>query len=93
MILTAAYILWAIQRVYLGAEYKGPHGDHLSPMTPRELSIAAPLVFLAILFGIAPQILFNYVTPTVNRQVQTLAAWTRDVHDAPAAVSVAEVGQ
>ncbi len=93
VILTAAYILWAIQRVYLGAEYKGPHGDHLTPMTPRELSIAAPLVFLAILFGVAPQILFNYVTPTVNRQVQTLAAWTRDVHDAPSPVAVAEVGQ
>jgi NADH-quinone oxidoreductase subunit M len=93
VILTAAYILWAIQRVYLGAEYKGPHGDHLTPMTPRELSIATPLVFLAILFGVAPQILFNYVTPTVNRQVQTLAAWTRDVHDAPAPVAVAEVGK
>ncbi|MFM8634751.1 MAG: NuoM family protein [Planctomycetia bacterium] len=93
VILTAAYILWAIQRVYLGAEYKGPHGDHLTPITPRELSIAAPLVFLAILFGVAPQILFNYVTPTVNRQVQTLAAWTRDVHDAPAATVVAEAGK
>jgi NADH-quinone oxidoreductase subunit M len=93
VILTAAYILWAIQRVYLGAEYKGPHGDHLTPMTPRELSIATPLVFLAILFGVAPQILFNYVTPTVNRQVQTLAAWTRDVHDTPAPVAVAEVGK
>ena len=27
VILTAAYILWAIQRVYLGAEYRGPHED------------------------------------------------------------------
>ena len=81
VILTAAYILWAIQRVYLGAEYKGPHGDHLTPITPRELAIATPLVFFAILFGVAPQILFNYVTPTVNRQVETLADWTRRVHD------------
>jgi NADH-quinone oxidoreductase subunit M len=79
VILTAGYILWAIQRVYLGAEYKGPHGDHLTPITPRELAIATPLVFLAILFGVAPQLLFNYVTPTVNRQVQTLADWTRKV--------------
>jgi NADH-quinone oxidoreductase subunit M len=84
VILTAAYILWAIQRVYLGAEYKGPHGDHLTPITPRELAIATPLVFFAILFGVAPQIIFNYVTPTVNRQVETLADWTRDVHDAAA---------
>jgi NADH-quinone oxidoreductase subunit M len=90
VILTAAYILWAIQRVYLGAEYKGPHGDHLTPITPRELAIATPLVFFAILFGVAPQLLFNYVTPTVNRQVETLADWTRTVHDAPArAVAVA----
>ncbi|MEI7782023.1 MAG: NADH-quinone oxidoreductase subunit M, partial [Planctomycetota bacterium] len=93
VILTAAYILWAIQRVYLGAEYKGPQGDHLTPITSRELAIAAPLVFFAILFGVAPQILFNYVTPTVNRQVETLADWTRRVHDAPpAAPAVAQRG-
>ena len=79
VILTAAYILWAIQRVYLGAEYKGPHGDHLTPMTGRELAIAAPLVFFAILFGVAPQLIFNYVTPSVNRQVETLSEWTREV--------------
>jgi NADH-quinone oxidoreductase subunit M len=86
VILTAGYILWAIQRVYLGAEYKGPHGDHLTPMTGRELAIAAPLVFLTILFGVAPQLLFAYVTPTVNRQVETLADWTRTVRpDAPGA--------
>jgi NADH-quinone oxidoreductase subunit M len=89
VILTAAYILWAIQRVYLGAEYKGPHGDHLTPITPRELAIATPLVFFAILFGVAPQILFNYVTPSVNRQVETLAEWTRRVHDAPVGQAVA----
>ncbi|MFM8953922.1 MAG: NuoM family protein [Planctomycetaceae bacterium] len=86
VILTAAYILWAIQRVYLGAEYKGPHGDHLTPMTGRELAIATPLVFLAIVFGVAPQTLFSYVTPSVNKQVETLADWTRRVHpDAPGA--------
>lgn len=92
VILTAAYILWAIQRVYLGAEYKGPHGDHLTPITPRELAIATPLVFFAILFGVAPQIIFNYVTPSVNRQVETLADWTRDVHDAAPAPAVASQG-
>lgn len=87
VILTAAYILWAIQRVYLGAEYKGPHGDHLTPMTRRELAIAVPLVVLAIVFGVAPQLIFNYITPTVNRQVETLAEWTRSVHDGHVAAS------
>ena len=41
VILTAGYILWAIQRVYLGPEYKGPHAEALVPMTWREFSIAA----------------------------------------------------
>ena len=50
-------------------------------------------MFFAILFGVAPQILFNYVTPTVNRQVETLADWTRRVHDAPpVAPAVAQRG-
>ena len=72
--------------MFLGAEYKGPHGDHLTPMTGRELAIATPLVFLAILFGVAPQTLFSYVTPSVNKQVETLADWTRRVRpDAPGA--------
>jgi NADH-quinone oxidoreductase subunit M len=81
VILTAAYILWTLQRVYLGPEYKGPHGDHLSPITPRELAIASPLLAFAILFGVFPNLLLRYVTPTVNQQVQDLADWTRDVKD------------
>ena len=93
VILTAAYILWAIQRVYLGAEYRGPHEDALKPITPRELSIATPLVFLAMLFGVAPQILFQYVTPSVNQQVETLADWTRDVHDGARKMIVAKADQ
>jgi hypothetical protein len=28
---------------------------------------------------VAPQTIFNYVTPTVNEQVRTLAEWTRTV--------------
>jgi len=79
VILTAGYILWTIQRVYLGADYKGPHGDHLYPMTPREVAIAAPLLAFAILFGVYPQAILGYVTPTVNQQAQTLADWTKAV--------------
>jgi NADH-quinone oxidoreductase subunit M len=75
VILTAAYILWTLQRVYLGPEYKGPHGDHLTPMTVREGLIATPLLAFAILFGVYPQALLQYMTPTIDRQVQDLANW------------------
>jgi NADH-quinone oxidoreductase subunit M len=75
VILTAAYILWTLQRVYLGPEYKGPHGDQLYPMTVREKLIGAPLLALAIVFGVYPNALLHYMTPTINQQVDNLAAW------------------
>ena len=93
VILTAGYILRAIQRVYLGAEYRGPHEEALTPLTRRELAIATPLVFLAVVFGVYPQSLFEYLTPSVNQQVETLATWTRDVHDAEAAVDAVQAAR
>jgi NADH-quinone oxidoreductase subunit M len=77
VILTAGYILWAVQRVYLGAEYKGPHPEALTPITFREFSIAAPLLAIAIWFGVYPQVVFNYMSPSVDKTVNELTAWTR----------------
>jgi NADH-quinone oxidoreductase subunit M len=85
VILTAGYILWAIQRVYLGPEYKGPHPEALTPATGREVAIAAPLVAFAILFGVYPQALLNYMQKTLDSQVNALAAWTEDNKPAPPA--------
>ncbi|MDI9443716.1 MAG: NADH-quinone oxidoreductase subunit M [Planctomycetota bacterium] len=81
MILTAGYILWTIQRVYLGPEYKGPHGDALRPMTRRALAIAAPLLAFAILLGVYPKAVFNYMAPSVDRTVDALAAWAAESQD------------
>ena len=55
-----------------------------TPITPRELAIAVPLLCFAILFGVYPQAIFNYMEPTVTQQVKELATWTRTVHDSPA---------
>lgn len=81
VILTAGYILWTIQRVYLGPEYKGPHAEAITPMTRREIAIAAPLLAFAIVLGVYPNALFNYMTPTVNRTVDNLSAWMRNVKE------------
>jgi NADH-quinone oxidoreductase subunit M len=75
VIITAGYILWTIQRVYLGAEYKGPHEEHLHDMTPREFGIAVPLVTLCIVLGVYPAAVFNYMTPSVDKTVEDLADW------------------
>ena len=89
VILTAAYILWAIQRVYLGAEYKGPHPEALTPITMRELAIASPLMALAIILGVYPNALFRYMQPSVDRQVTQLAAWTEKFDDSRETVNQA----
>jgi NADH-quinone oxidoreductase subunit M len=75
VILTAGYILWTLQRVYLGPEYKGPHEEALVPITKRELAIASPLLAFAILFGVYPQAVFNYMSPSVNKTVDDMKAW------------------
>jgi len=91
VILTAAYILWAIQRVYLGAEYKGPHPEALVPSSLREDAIAAVLFVLAILFGVLPyQTLLKYMDKTITRQVTDLAEWTQRVPEAGGSAATAE---
>ena len=74
VILTAGYILWTLQRVYIGPEYKGPHGENITPMSRRELAIAAPLLAFAILLGVYPKFVFNYMTPSVNKVVDDIGA-------------------
>ena len=69
VVLTAGYILWTIQRVYLGPEYKGPHGEAITPITFRETAIAVPLLVLAIVFGVYPKAMFDYMSPSVNKTV------------------------
>jgi NADH:ubiquinone oxidoreductase subunit 4 (subunit M) len=76
VILTAGYILWTVQRVYFGPEYKGPHPEALTPMTTREVLIGAPLVALAIILGVFPQTVFNYMSPSVNQTVDDLRQWS-----------------
>ncbi len=84
VILTAGYILWAVQRVYLGAEYRGPHPEALTPSNSRENAIAIVLLVFALLLGILPyQTLLRYMDPTIQRQVNSLAEWTQRVKEKP----------
>jgi NADH-quinone oxidoreductase subunit M len=72
VVITAGYILWTLQRVYLGtnAAYK----DY-KDITPRELLVAIPLVVLAVAFGIFPQqLLLNWMEPHVTGIIDVLMA-------------------
>ncbi len=63
IVLTAGYILWAIQRVFLGPlneKYR-----EIKDMTAREIFCQAPFAALALLFGIAPALLLDVFDPSI----------------------------
>ncbi len=74
VILTAGYILWTIQRVYLGPEYKGPHADEITPMNRREMAIGGVLLFFAIAMGVFPGMVFSLMHESTALLVDSLDA-------------------
>lgn len=74
VILTAGYILWAIQRVYLGPEYKGPHAEAIVPINGREAAIAITLLAIAIILGVYPDSMFHMTTQSIEDLAKDLTA-------------------
>jgi NADH-quinone oxidoreductase subunit M len=93
VLLTAGYILWTLQRVFFGSEYKGPHGEAITPMTPREIAIGAPILAFAILLGVYPHAVFKYMSPSVEKTVKDLTAWARNPPGSPPGSATANVAQ
>ena len=73
VILTAGYILWTLQRVFLGAEYKGPHEEALTPMLGREKVVAGVLLAFAIILGVFPNLMFQYMVPSIQKLADGMA--------------------
>ena len=73
VILTAGYILWTLQRVFLGAEYKGPHEEALIPMLGREKIVASVLLVFAIILGVFPNLVFQYMVPSIEKLTDGMA--------------------
>jgi NADH-quinone oxidoreductase subunit M len=73
VVITAAYILWTLQRVYLGQNpaYKGYPDINL-----RELLCIVPLAVLAIVLGVWPNLLLSWMDPSVTGLVDSLAKLT-----------------
>jgi NADH-quinone oxidoreductase subunit M len=74
VILTAAYILWAIQRVYLGSEYRGPHAEGITPMNGREQAIAVALLTFAIILGVYPAFMLDVMHGSMEQLTAALDA-------------------
>jgi NADH-quinone oxidoreductase subunit M len=64
VVLTAGYMLWTVQRVYLGNE-KSEYKD-FPEVDRRELTVLTPLAIMAILLGILPTVfVFVFTEQTV----------------------------
>jgi NADH-quinone oxidoreductase subunit M len=88
VILTAGYILWTIQRVYLGPEYKGPHPEALIPINGREASIAYVLCFFAILLGVYPELMFGMMRASTDALTASMGVGYEAVRDSAVQISV-----
>ncbi len=64
VILSAAYILWMVQRVMYG-EVTNPKNSALPDLNPREWATLLPLVFLSLFMGVFS----SWFTPSIERPV------------------------
>jgi NADH-quinone oxidoreductase subunit M len=71
VVLTAGYILWMFQRIYMGQPK--PDYDHYEPVNAREYTIMAIMGVAAIVFGIVPVLVFALTDATFGGLMTLLA--------------------
>jgi NADH-quinone oxidoreductase subunit M len=72
VILTAGYILWTLQRVFLG---RSEEHHRITDMNLREIIIAVPLVLFTVLLGVFPQqMLLSWMEPSVTVMVNAVTS-------------------
>ncbi len=70
IVFTAAFLLWAMQRVFLGklnAKY-----EHIEEISFREVFCQAPFLALCVVFGILPAYLLDWMHPSVVNLINLL---------------------
>ena len=89
VVLTAAYILWTLQRVYLAVN---PAYKDYQDMDLREVLIAIPLVILSVALGVLPGwFLLSWMQPSLDVFVNSLAMRVRVRPATSVAQLIAEV--
>jgi NADH-quinone oxidoreductase subunit M len=74
VVITAAYILWTLQRVYFGVN---PAYKDYPDINTRELVCVIPLVVLCVVLGILPSLILNWMEPHVTGLIDSLVTLTR----------------
>jgi NADH-quinone oxidoreductase subunit M len=71
IVLTAAYMLWTLQRVFLGTVNE--KWATLPDVNAREIFMLVPLAIIIIVLGIYPSFMLNVMTSSVNHLVDFMA--------------------
>jgi NADH-quinone oxidoreductase subunit M len=72
IIITAAFLLYAMQRVFLG-DLNPKYADYdKKEITAREIFCQAPFLALCVILGIFPFYLLDWMEPSIQKLVQTL---------------------
>ena len=76
LVLGAAYYLWTLQRMFFGPFHlKGNIStSQITDLTRREYSMLVPLAVAALLFGIFPQPLLDFIDPFARHLVELVSA-------------------
>jgi NADH-quinone oxidoreductase subunit M len=76
LILGAAYYLWTLQRMFFGPFHlKGNiHADQIFDLDRREYLMLVPLALAALVFGIFPQPLLDFIDPFARQLVELVSA-------------------
>jgi NADH-quinone oxidoreductase subunit M len=75
VILAAIYFLWAYERVFTGIPDK-EENMALSDLSPREISLLAPLAILVLVLGLYPGILLDKIAPSTEAVLDHIEAST-----------------
>ncbi|MEA1902268.1 MAG: NADH-quinone oxidoreductase subunit M [Actinomycetota bacterium] len=75
VVLAAIYLLWAYERVFTGVPDKEENLS-LSDLTPREISLLAPLAVLVLVIGLYPNVLLEKIAPSTEAVLDHIEAST-----------------
>jgi NADH-quinone oxidoreductase subunit M len=72
VIFGAVYMLWMFQRVMFGP-LNNPENKKLKDLSPREITVLAPLMIAIIVMGVAPNFFFSKMESSVARLLERTA--------------------
>jgi NADH-quinone oxidoreductase subunit M len=78
VILSAAYMLWMFQRVNYGP-VANEKNAMLADLRPREWAVIVPIVAIAVLMGVLPNLFLRPIEPSVERMLNQASRSARPV--------------